>query len=78
MELKDFVSYFKLQNMPFTNRIGTEYLYKSDSIVEIQNKLQLAVQDNSFAVLSGEPGTGKSTVLRKFTSALNPEQFLEK
>ena len=40
MELKDFVSYFKLQNMPFTNRIGTEYLYKSDSIVEIQNKLQ--------------------------------------
>lgn len=76
MELKDFVSHFKLQNMPFTNRIGTEYLYSSDNILGIQNKLQLAVQDNSFAVLSGEPGTGKSTILRKFTSELNPDKFL--
>ncbi len=76
MAVDDFVSYFKMNKTPFTNTIDTEYLFKADSFLSNQNKLKLAVQNNSFAVLTGEPGTGKSTFLRLFASTLDPKEYL--
>ena len=76
MAVDDFVSYFKMDKTPFTNTIDTEYLFKADCFLSNQNKLKLAVQNNSFAVLTGEPGTGKSTFLRLFASTLDPKEYL--
>lgn len=76
MAIDDFTSYFKMEHMPFTNNISTEYLYHSAAMKSVHNKLQLCVQNNSFALITGEPGTGKSTFLRVFTSTLNPDDYL--
>ena len=64
MNLDDFMMYFSMKRMPFTNSIGTDFLFKNELHASIRNKLMLTVQSNSFALLTGEPGTGKSTILR--------------
>ena len=76
MPIDDYVAYFKMKNVPFTNSIGTKYLYHSEAMKSINNKLQFCVQNNSFALFTGEPGTGKSTFLRMFADTLNPEDYL--
>ncbi len=76
MALDDFTVYFKMKNMPFTSSIGTEYLYHSDAMTSVRNKLMLCIQNNSFALLTGEPGTGKSTFLRMFASNLSADEYL--
>ncbi len=76
MEISDFTPHFGMSRMPFTNQIGTEALLETEPIRAGLNKLGMAVQSNSFAVVTGEPGTGKSTFLRKFSSTLPPDDFM--
>lgn len=76
MNLDDFMMYFSMKRMPFTNSIGTDFLFKNELHASIRNKLMLTVQSNSFALLTGEPGTGKSTILRNLVATLSPEQYL--
>lgn len=76
MPIDDYVVYFKMKNVPFTNSIGTKYLCHSEAMKGINNKLQFCVQNNSFALFTGEPGTGKSTFLKMFADTLNPEDYL--
>lgn len=76
MPIDDYVVYFKMKNVPFTNSIGTKYLYHSEAMKSINNKLQFCVQNNTFALFTGEPGTGKSTFLKMFADTLNPEDYL--
>lgn len=74
MLIDDFVSYFKMTQTPFTNGIDSQYLYQPESFISIQSKLTLAIKNNSFALLTGAPGTGKSTLLRSFTQGLDKEK----
>jgi type II secretory pathway predicted ATPase ExeA len=74
-DLNDFMNFFSMERMPFTNNIGTEFLFQNSMQDDIKHKLRLTVESNSFALLTGQPGTGKSTALRSFTSTLSPEQY---
>ena len=76
MAASDFLSYFSMKNMPFTTSIGTDFLYKNPLQNDVKQKLGLTVDSNSFALLTGRPGIGKSTALRLFTSSLNPDNYL--
>ena len=76
MNLDDFMTYFSMKRMPFTNSIGTDFLFKNELHTGIRNKLMLTIQSNSFALLTGDPGTGKSTILRSLVATLSPEQYL--
>ena len=76
MVLNDFMSYFSMKKMPFTSSIGTYFLFRNDRHADIRNKLLLTIQSDAMALLTGRPGTGKSTILRSITSTLSPEQYL--
>ena len=76
MVLNDFMSYFSMKKMPFTSSIGTDFLFRNDRHADIRNKLLLTIQSDAMALLTGRPGTGKSTILRSITSTLSPEQYL--
>ena len=56
-----------MKNMPFTTSIGTDFLYKNPLQNDVKQKLGLTVDSNSFALLTGRPGIGKSTALRLYT-----------
>lgn len=70
----DLLDYFKMEYAPFTNNIDTGFLYQTDIFRGACLKLNMAIENNSFALLTGVPGTGKSTLLRYFTSQLNEEK----
>lgn len=74
--VSEYKEYFKMSHEPFTGGIDADFLYKSAGTAAMLNKLRLAAQSNSFAVLTGEPGTGKSTLLRMFARSLSPEEYL--
>ena len=61
MAASDFLSCFSMKNMPFTTSIGTEFLYKNPLQNDVKQKLGLTADSNSFALLTGRPGIGKST-----------------
>ena len=75
------MTFFSMERMPFTNNIGTEFLFQNSMQEDIKNKLRLTVETNSFALLTGQPGTGKSTVERRLkdlrsASKDDPKMFL--
>jgi type II secretory pathway predicted ATPase ExeA len=69
-----FESHFAMSHTPFTNRIPANNLYLSKCHNEILGRLVYAATDNRFAVLTAPVGAGKSTLCRKFVSALDPER----
>ena len=65
-----------MTHRPFDNTIDTEYLATTENQKCILHKLKLVVAENSFGLLVGDSGTGKSTLLRKFQSLLDPNEYL--
>jgi len=49
---------------PFRPDVPIEALYSTPSIDSFCRRVQFSVNDGGFALVSGEPGTGKSVVLR--------------
>lgn len=76
MLLVDYMSYFKMNHVPFASNISTDYLLQTELSNVNMNKMLMVVQNKSFAVLTGEPGSGKSTFLRMLSQKLNPENYL--
>lgn len=71
----DVLKAFELKNMPFQSNIDTDFLYENPKIRENLGKLMLAAAKQKFVVLSGLPGTGKSTLLRKLHDNLEPKKY---
>ena len=71
----DVLKAFELKNMPFQSNIDTDFLYENPKIRENLGKLMLAAEKQKFVVLSGLPGTGKSTLLRKLHDNLEPKKY---
>lgn len=65
-------NFFGLQKMPFSKLIGVNELYHSSSFQEACAQLQIALENEDAALLSGAVGSGKSNVLRYFTHCLDP------
>lgn len=70
---KRLLDFYDMRNQPFERDIPPEEMYVSNGMREADAFIRYAVQNNSFAVLVGESGTGKSTLLRKVATTL-PEQ----
>lgn len=66
-------AYFGMKRMPFSKEIDTLDLFKSYDQKEALARLNFVRQNRGIFLLTGEPGGGKTTLLRKFVGELNPQ-----
>ena len=69
-------TYFGLKKPPFTKELKTESLIETYDTREATARLNHIRQHRGFFCLTGEPGSGKTTVLRRFVDSLNPQTHL--
>lgn len=87
----DFLEFFNLKEYPFKLIPDSFYFYPSENHNEILSSLNYVIeQKKGFFLATGEPGTGKTTILKMFLKAwkdkalialvltprLSPEKFL--
>ena len=68
-------NFFGLIKIPFIKSIGVKELYQSSSFKEACTRLEIALETEDLALLTGEVGAGKSNVIRFFTHNLDPHDY---
>jgi general secretion pathway protein A len=68
--------YFGLKKLPFQREIKVEHLFESEDIKEAAARLSYLRQYRGIMCLTGEPGSGKTSMVRKFVDSLNPQTYL--
>ena len=71
-----FETFYGLTNTPFSRDIATDQLYSSIMLEETLGRLEYAAQRQLFAVVTGDCGTGKTTIIRKFKDYLDASRFM--
>ena len=69
-----YTTVFGLRCLPFTGGVASERLFTCPALDEIHSRLQYLVEHRAIGLLTGEPGSGKSTALRRLRDAVHPEQ----
>ena len=69
-------AYFELEHTPFTRDLPPQSLYEPPFIEDVLGRLSYVADRQLFAVLTADPGCGKSTVLRKFASSLPTDRYV--
>lgn len=70
-----FEEFYTLSNTPFTRDIPVESLYSSNVVEEVMSRLEFVADRQQFALVVGDCGAGKTTIIRKFQAALNPQKY---
>jgi type II secretory pathway predicted ATPase ExeA len=70
-----FNEHFGLSRAPFTKDIPCDSLYMTDEQEETLSRLKYVADRKLFAVVTGECGVGKSTVIRKLSDSLDEKKF---
>lgn len=68
--LSRILSLYGLKYSPFSTDVPTDALYVSAQVDSFLRRVELGVTDGGFAMLTGDPGTGKSAVLRLLEARL--------
>lgn len=71
-----FEDFYGFSKTPFSRDIPTEELYSSFMLDETLGRLQYAAQRQMFAVITGECGTGKTTIIRRFKDNLDTQKYI--
>jgi len=66
-----FTQYFGMKFNPFSKEISEDNLFESTDFKELESRLKYLQQTRGIGLVIGEPGTGKSTALRKYVRGLN-------
>lgn len=66
-------AYFGLKRVPFTKELSTSQMLESFDFKEAAARLHVLKQTRGIFCLTGEPGAGKTSVLRRFVDDLNPQ-----
>jgi general secretion pathway protein A len=69
-------AYFGLKRMPFTKEIKSADLIPSFDLKEAQARLDHVKSYRGILCLTGEPGSGKTSIVRKWVEDLNPQSHL--
>jgi type II secretory pathway predicted ATPase ExeA len=67
-----FRKHFGLSRLPFNKEIAPDDLYLSSGLRELDARLRYLWELHGLGLLTGEPGSGKTTATRKAVSALHP------
>jgi general secretion pathway protein A len=66
-------AYFGLKRIPFVKEMKTDLMFETFDTREAFARLSYVRQNRGIMLLTGEPGAGKTSVLRKFVDLLNPQ-----
>jgi type II secretory pathway predicted ATPase ExeA len=70
-----FKQFYGFENTPFSKEIPTSGLFLTDEQEEIISRLTYVSENKMFAIVTGECGTGKTTILRKLKDSLDVKKF---
>lgn len=65
---------FGLTRLPFERGLESQELFHAPILDELHTRLRYLVDCRALGLLTGEPGCGKSTALRRLRDELHPEQ----
>lgn len=68
-----FETFYGMSRTPFARAIATDDIYMPAFLEETLGRLMYAAQRQWFAVITGDCGTGKTTVIRRFAQVLDQE-----
>lgn len=66
--------YFGFHRAPFERDVPTEQLFCAPGLDELHARLKYLVDTRGIGLLTGEPGAGKSTALRRLRDSLHPDR----
>ena len=69
-------AYYGFKRLPFPKEIKTESMFESFDLKETHARLSVLKQNRGIFCLTGEPGAGKTSALRRFVDALNPQTHI--
>lgn len=70
-----FRQFFGMKSNPFEKDVSTADMFDSSDLIELQSRLKYIKECRGIFLLVGEPGTGKTAALRKFTASLAPSLY---
>ena len=68
--------FYEMKHTPFTRGIPTTALYMTHQSSEVFSRLEYTAKKQLFAVLIGEPGTGKTSTLRRLKAELSELEYM--
>lgn len=71
-----FINHFKMTAQPFAERISVNNILKNNLISQGMARLKYMKLYGEIALLTGQTGIGKSTLIKLFLSTLDHNQFL--
>lgn len=71
-----YEAFFGMEHTPFVRDVPPEKLYESKAFIETLGRLSYAADRQMFAVVTADPGCGKSTLIRRFNSELEKEDYI--
>jgi type II secretory pathway predicted ATPase ExeA len=67
--------YYGLTGEPFPKDVEPENMFKSSEFSELEGRLKYMKKQRGIMLITGEPGSGKTTAIRNFVSGLNKDRF---
>ena len=71
-----YEEFFELMHTPFTRDVPAERLYGSRQIEDVLGRLTYVADRQLFAVVTADPGCGKSTLIRMFENRLPKDKYM--
>ena len=71
-----YEEFFEMKNTPFTRCIPADRLYRSEKIEDAIGRLKYTADRELFTVITAEPGCGKSTLIRMFSSEISKDKYV--
>ena len=71
-----FEAFFEMQHTPFSRDVPPEALYEPPFLADTLGRLSYAADRQLFAVVTGDAGCGKSTLIRKYASTMSLKDYI--
>lgn len=65
-----FQPFYSLNTTPFTKELDVKHSFESEAFAEAMGRLEFLKKTRGIGLLTGEPGAGKTFLLRSFASSL--------
>ncbi|MBQ9606634.1 MAG: ExeA family protein [Lachnospiraceae bacterium] len=70
-----YEAFYGMEHTPFGKDIPAERLYESRQVQDARGRLMYAADRKQFAVVTGDPGCGKSTLIRLLDTSIPKERY---
>jgi general secretion pathway protein A len=68
-------AYYNFKKIPFTNDIDPQQIFICQSVAELNMRLEYMKQKRGLMLITGNPGTGKTLIIRAFVNNLNQNLY---